>query len=102
MPTIFADQRATIEELCRRFHVRRLDAFGSVLRDDFDPVRSDIDLLVEYDPAHGTPSFKEYLALRDALTEALGRSVDLVMAGAVRNPYIRADIEATRTQIYAA
>jgi uncharacterized protein len=40
-------QRSAIAELCRRFHVRRLDVFGSAARGtDFDPSRSDVDLLV--------------------------------------------------------
>ena len=44
-------QRAAIAELCRRFHVRRLDVFGSAARGtDFDPSRSDVDLLVSYLP----------------------------------------------------
>jgi hypothetical protein len=34
--------------LCRRYMVRRLSAFESVLRSDFDPARSDIDLAVEF------------------------------------------------------
>ena len=48
-------QRAAIAELCRRFHVRRLDVFGSAARGtDFDPSRSDVDLLVSYLPGHAT------------------------------------------------
>jgi predicted nucleotidyltransferase len=96
VPTILAEHRSTIEALCRRYHVRGLDAFGSVLRDDFDPGHSDIDLLVDYDPAFGTPS-----GLRDALSELLGRPVDLVMTGAVRDPIIKADIDASRTLVYS-
>lgn len=101
MPNILAEHRSTIEALCRRYHVRRLDAFGSVLREDFDPVHSDIDLLVDYDPAYGTPSLTEYFGLRDALSELLGRPVDLMMTGAVRNPIIKADIKASRTLVYS-
>lgn len=38
----------------------------------------------------------EYFELRDALAEVIGCPVDLVMAGALRNPYILADIERAR------
>ena len=38
-----------LHALCEKFHVRKLEAFGSVVRDDFDPEHSDIDLLVEID-----------------------------------------------------
>jgi predicted nucleotidyltransferase len=95
-------QRAAIAELCRRFHVRRLDVFGSAARGtDFDPSRSDVDLLVSYLPDH-LRDFGEYLALRDALSDVLGRPVDLVMEGAVENPFIRAGIERSRQVLYGA
>ena len=41
--------KETIEEFCRRNHIRRLAFFGSVLRDDFAP-ESDVDVLVEFEP----------------------------------------------------
>jgi hypothetical protein len=100
MPDIIATNRAEIERLCREFGVRRLDVFGSVIREDFDPSRSDVDLLVEFEP--DAPTFHRYFGLREALEDLLGRRVDLVMAGAVRNRYIRADIEATREVVYAS
>lgn len=97
MPTLISDNQTRIAEICREHGVRRLDVFGSVIRDDFDPDRSDVDLLVEFE-AGSEPSLRGYFDLRDALVALLGRPVDLVMAGAVRNRYI----EATRELIYAA
>ena len=98
-----ADRREEIAALCRRYHVRRLDVFGSAARGhDFVPETSDADFLVEYDPAHAPPAFADFLALRSALSALLGRSVDLVMAGAVRNPYIRAAIERSREPVHEA
>ena len=95
--------RAEVAEICRRFHVRRLDVFGSATRGtDFDPARSDVDLLVTYDPDIPRPSLAEYFGLQDELSALLGRPVDLVMSGAVRNPFIRADIEQARELLYAA
>ena len=94
--------RIDIAELCRRFHVLRLDVFGSAARgSDFDPGRSDIDLLVTYLSGY-QPGIAAYQDLRDALTELLGRPVDLVMEGAVENPFIRAGIERSREPLYAA
>jgi len=95
--------RAEVAEICRRFHVRRLDVFGSAARGtDFDPARSDVDLLVTYDPDVPRPSLAEYFGLRDELSALLGRPVDLVMSGAVRNPFIRADIGQARELLHAA
>ena len=46
-----ATHRDELRDLCRRFQVRRLEVFGSAAREaDFDPVRSDIDFLVEFGP----------------------------------------------------
>lgn len=94
--------RSEIAELCRRYRVQHLEVFGSAARAaDFDPERSDVDLLVTYLPGH-TPNIGDYADLRDALTELLGRPVDLVMAKAVRNPFVRAAIERSRQPLYGA
>jgi predicted nucleotidyltransferase len=83
-------QRSAIAELGRRFHVRRLDVFGSAARGtDFDPSRSDVDLLVSYDPDASPPTLTAYFDLQEELTALLGYPVDLVMSSAVRNPYTR-------------
>jgi uncharacterized protein len=66
--------RDAIEEFCRRNHIRRLALFGSILRDDFGP-RSDVDVLVEFEPGK-TPGF-DFILIQDNLSEILGRSVDL-------------------------
>ena len=48
------------------------------------------------------PTLTAYFDLQEELTALLGYPVDLVMSGAVRNPYIRADIERSREPLYAA
>jgi len=53
-PKIVID-RERIAEFCRQHHIRRLQLFGSVLRDDFRP-DSDVDVLVEFEPGH-TPGW---------------------------------------------
>jgi len=75
--------REQIESLCRRYGVRRLAAFGSILRPDFDPARSGADFLVEFDPVPGRP-------------------VDLVEDGAIRNPYILKNLAEQQQVLYAA
>ncbi len=60
---------------CRRHHVRRLALFGSVLRADFGP-DSDVDVLVEFEPAH-VPGLFGIVRLERELSALLGRTVDL-------------------------
>lgn len=102
MPALLDDRRNQIEALCRQHHVRRLEVFGSAVRDDFDAERSDVDFLVEFADDPSIDLFGAYMGLREALSEVLARPVDLVMLSAVRNPYVRADIEAHRQVFYAA
>jgi hypothetical protein len=93
---------AQIEEVCRAHHVRRLAVFGSAVRDDFDPARSDVDLLVEFQPITGQNRFELYFRLHEALERLLNRKVDLVEAGSVKNPYIQRAVERDQRALYAA
>ena len=102
MPDVIEKHRSAIEALCREYRVRRLDVFGSAVRDDFDPERSDVDFVIEFAPDPGRNRFHDYFDLRDDLSGVLGRPVDLVMEGAVRNRYIRAAIERSRRLVYGA
>jgi hypothetical protein len=94
--------RDELAVLCRRFHVRRLDLFGSAARGDFDPGHSDIDFLVEFDRGAPQHPFDAYFGFKEALEALFGRSVDLVEAGAVENPYLKASIEESRENVFAA
>ncbi len=93
--------RDEIADLCRVLGVRRLDVFGSAVGHDFDIERSDVDVLVEFAP-EGAGGIRTYFALKDGLERILGRPVDVVSARAVRNPYFRARVMATREHLYAA
>ena len=91
-----------VARLCRTYGVRSLAVFGSAARGDFDPLVSDVDLLVEFDdlpPARRAACFFDLL---EALEALLGRPVDLVEAAAVHNPYVRQDIEASKVVVYEA
>ncbi len=101
IPTV-SEHRAEIAALCRRFHVRRLDLFGSAAREDDFTGSSDIDFLVEFETNPTSPALADYLDLRNALTSLFGREVDLTMAGAVRNPYLRASIDRSRVPLHGA
>jgi predicted nucleotidyltransferase len=73
-----AKHRDAIAELCRRYGVTRLEVFGSAARgEDFDPARSDVDLLVEFGPGVRR-SFATLFGFEDAAAEVFGRRVDVV------------------------
>lgn len=102
MLTALENKRQSIESACARFGVRRLEVFGSALRDDFQPGSSDIDLLVEFGPLHPHDLVDAYFGLLDELRAILGTEIDLVMSDAVKNRYIAAEIERTKQVLYAA
>ena len=96
------NQLEAIINACRRHRVARLHAFGSVLRPDYRPGESDIDLLVEFQPDAPEALYKTYFSLLNELRQSLATRIDLVMADAVRNPYVKSSIEASKREIYAA
>jgi predicted nucleotidyltransferase len=66
---------AKIEEFCRKWNITRFEVFGSVLRDDFEPNRSDVDVLVTF--AEGKTPGLEFFGLPDELEKIFGRPVDV-------------------------
>ena len=96
------EKREQVLALCRQYHVQRLVLFGSALREDFDPQRSDLDLVVEFKPLLPGTYADTYFGFSDALEKLFRRPVDLVEFGSVRNPYIRREIEARQETLYAA
>ena len=102
MDAFLRDKRDAIAEICTRYGVVRVDVFGSVLREDFRPGESDVDLLVEFAPHDPYDLAIAYFDMLDDLESLLGVKVDLVMVGAVKNPYIAEDIEQTKQLLYAA
>lgn len=88
-----------IAEFCVQNGIRRLSLFGSVLRDDFTP-ESDIDILVEFRPGR-TPGLAFFGSMPDALSEILGRRVDLNTAQCL-SPYFRQKVLQEIEVIYVA
>lgn len=88
-----------LAELCRRFQVRSLALFGSVLREDFRP-DSDVDVLVEFD-SDARIGFLAFSRMQRELADLVGRPVDLVPREGLK-PVIRDQVLANAEEIYAA
>lgn len=79
-----------IYELCRKYKVKTLSVFGSILTDRFND-ESDVDLLVNF--LHYDLDSLEfdyvinYIDLVEALESLFGRKVDLVVESGLRNQY---------------
>ena len=93
----------SIKHLCQRYGVAVLEVFGSAATEAFDPERSDIDLLVTFQPGRDPgPWLSQFFGLRDDLHSLLQRPIDLVMASAVKNPYFAREVNRSRKVLYAA
>ncbi|MEX0813720.1 MAG: nucleotidyltransferase family protein [Chitinophagales bacterium] len=75
---------AHLPDLKKRYPIGRLTLFGSVTRKDFDPDRSDIDILVEFNGDIGW----EFFDLHEELEKILNRKVDLVSKRALKPHYL--------------
>lgn len=91
-----------ISAICQRYGIQKLEVFGSAARGvDFNPNSSDADFLVEFAPGV-QPGLGAFFGAKADLEKLLGRGVDLVEPGAVRNPYVLASINRNREAVYAA
>ena len=102
MIRLIEDKRTEIEAICRRYRVRRLEVFGSAATGDFDPQRSDLDFLVEFEELSEGQWSDCYFSVLFALEDLFGRPVDLVMPSAIRNRFFREAVDESREVVYAA
>ena len=92
-----------IKAFCEKWKVKELSLFGSVLREDFDVKKSDLDILLEYSKDAKWTLF-HVVRMRDELREIFGREVDLVSKSAIKkspNPYRKKEILESAKVIYA-
>ncbi len=101
MNPVIEQNRVEIEAICRRPHVARLEAFGSVVRGPFDSSRSDVDFIVEFDHLSAEQHSDAYFGLLFDLEASLNRRIDLVELKAIRNPYFLASVNGSRSLAYA-
>lgn len=88
-----------IKNLCERHHVVELFVFGSILKPSFND-NSDIDFLVDFAKIDLDRYADNYFDLKFSLEKLFNRKVDLIERKAVRNPYVKEEIESTKAKIY--
>lgn len=90
-----------INQFCKKWGVKQLALFGSVLRDDFNLEKSDVDVLIEFSP--GVHWGWDITNLKNELEKILNRPVDIVSKKAIqksRNPYKKEEILGSYEVIY--
>ena len=92
-------QLSRIADICRRYHVRRLQMFGSAAVGQERP-DSDIDLLIEFIPGEAPGGFR-LVDMQDELSSTFnGRKIDLAFPSVLDNPYRRRAIEPQLQALY--
>jgi predicted nucleotidyltransferase len=102
MSNFIDERREDLDRLCRRFHVKTLEVFGSAASGSFDAARSDVDFLVDFLPLSPGAHADAYFGLWFALRDLFRREVDLVETPAIKNPYFLRAIDRQRQVLYAA
>lgn len=88
-----------IAELCLNHKVKKLYAFGSVLKDTFNN-ESDIDLIVEFSDVTLEEYADNYFDFKFSLQDILKRTVDLLEDKAIKNPFLRQAIQSEKQLVY--
>lgn len=92
--------QAGIESFCKRHGVKKLAFFGSVLREDFDPEKSDVDVLIEFEPGKRV-GYLGLVTMELELSAMLGMHVDLRTPSELSR-YFRDEVIAAAEVGYAA
>lgn len=92
-----------IVALCKKYKVRKLFVFGSILTDRFN-AESDVDFSVEFDRDSIEKEKLDwadiFFGLSEELQSVLGRKIDLIVDSNVSNSYFRRELDATKQLIY--
>ena len=96
------NNRSRIDELCRRYEVKRLELFGSAAGDDFDASKSDFDFLVEFINPSWQGASGRYFGLLHGLERLLEQRVDLVIRDNYTDPRFLQIADRHRVPLYVA
>ncbi len=96
---ILSQYTEQIKMLCELNKVKTLFAFGSITTDKFRP-DSDIDLIVDIDENDPISYSDKYFNLKFQLEEILKRQIDLLEQKAIRNRFLKKEIDQTKVLIY--
>lgn len=97
---LITDNLEQIYALCRKYRVKTLCVFGSILTPRFNE-NSDVDFSATFYPEEdplvaGENRIQFYISLEDLM----GRRIDLVDEDNLKNPYFIEELEETKQLIY--
>lgn len=90
-----------IRNLCEKYGVVALYSFGSVNTSRFSE-KSDIDFIVELNTDDPIEYTDKYFNLKFELENLLNRTIDLLETTAIKNPYLKKNIDSSKVLIYGS
>lgn len=102
IPSFILAKKDEIERACAKARVSRLWVFGSVLREDFDGRKSDLDFTVEFEDPDAPGISDRYFTLVEQLEGIFQRPVDLVTLRSIKNPVFAGRVKSSSQPLYAA
>ena len=100
--TVLEQKKGRIQQLCNELKVRELRLFGSALSDRFDPSRSDLDFVADFEQPDSPGIADRFMTLATGLESIFNRPADLITRPAIKNPVFRRIIEESSIPLYAA
>ncbi|KGO94805.1 nucleotidyltransferase family protein [Flavobacterium subsaxonicum] len=100
LPIEIESNRYKLTELCEKYKVIRLFVFGSLSNGNFNPEKSDVDILAELDEENPVKKGENIMMLWADLEKLFSRKVDLLTSSKMHNPYLQKQIDTTKQLIY--
>lgn len=89
--------------LCKKYKVRTLWVFGSILTPRFNE-ESDVDLLVDFEDSkiELLDYADNFFGFLHALENVMQRKIDITVNSSIRNRFFRKEVDETRQLIWSA
>lgn len=102
MIKLIEDNLDSLHDLCERFHVQRLEVFGSAADGRYREGESDLDFIVEFEPVEPLVRGEAFIDLLVALEDTFGGPIDLVTVKppGQGNPYFWREAQKSRQVVY--
>jgi uncharacterized protein len=101
MNTLILNNRDKIVDICLKRNIISLTLFGSATGDQFNPTKSDLDFLVEFDKMKPGDHAKQFFGFIEDMEKLFHIPVDVIEPSVIRNPYFRSSVQASKELIYA-
>ena len=88
-----------LNSICKLHGVKSLFVFGSAANDTTNK-ESDVDLLVDFNTTDPLVYADNYFGLKFQLHDLLKRDIDLLEAKALKNPFLKKEIDSTKILVY--